>query len=106
MAAVVGLLTDDAKLTMPPLPLEYQGRFAVAEFLEAICGTRRFKLIATRANGQPAFGCYLHDDTAPIAHAHGQIVLTLTSDHIAAITRFLHSRLLARLGLPRILPGS
>jgi len=105
-AAVVALLTDDAKLTMPPLPLEYHGRFAVAEFLAAICGVRRFTLIATRANGQPAFGCYLHDDSAPISRAHGLIVLTLNGDHIAAITRFLDNSILPRFGLPRILPGS
>ncbi len=70
----------------------------------AICGPRRFKLIPTRANGQPAFGCYLCDDTAPIARAHGLIVLTLAGDHIAEITRFLDNSLLPPFGLPRVLP--
>jgi Sigma-70, region 4 len=65
--AVIALLTDDATLTMPPLPFIYQGGAAVAGFLTAICGTHRFRLVPTRANGQPAFGCYLYDDTAPVA---------------------------------------
>jgi RNA polymerase sigma-70 factor (TIGR02960 family) len=104
-AAIVALLTDDATLTMPPLPFEYHGRVAVAGFLTAICGTRLFRLIPTRANGQPAFGCYLRDDTAPIARAHGLLVLTLTGDHITAITRFLDNSVLPPFGLPRVLPG-
>lgn len=102
--AVIALLTDDATLTMPPLPFIYQGRVTVANFLAAICGTRRFRLIPTRANGQPAFGCYLDDDTAPVARAHGLIVLTLSGERIAEITRFLDNSIVSRFGLPRVLP--
>jgi len=104
--AIVALLTDDAWLAMPPLPFGYRGR-AAAEFLSsAPCrgGTRRFRLIATRANGQPAFGCYLSDPAAPICHAHGLIVLTLDGDRVAGITRFLDNSVLPRFGLPRTLP--
>ena len=100
---IVALLTDDAWLSMPPLPFEYQGRATTAHFLWAISfrsGTREFRLIATRANGQPAFGCYL---VAPIARAHGLIVLTLAGDRITAITRFLDNSVLSRFGLPRTL---
>jgi RNA polymerase sigma-70 factor (TIGR02960 family) len=103
---VVALLTSDAWLTMPPLPFEYQGRDA-AHFLWAISfrkGTRRFRLIATRANGQPAFGCYLRDSHAPIAHAHGLLVLTLDGDHICALTRFMDNSVLPAFGMPRTLP--
>jgi RNA polymerase sigma-70 factor (TIGR02960 family) len=107
VASIVALLTDDAWLTMPPLPFEYQGRVAAAQFLSAISfrgGTRQFRLIATRANGQPAFGCYLRDAQAPIAHAHGLIVLTLAGDRISAISRFLDNSVLPQFGLPRTLP--
>jgi RNA polymerase sigma-70 factor (TIGR02960 family) len=106
VASIVALLSDDALLTMPPLPWEYQGRATAERFLEAVSfrgGTRRFRLIAIRANGQPAFGCYLRDRHAPIAHAHGLIVLTLAGDHIVAITRFLDNSVLPRFGLPRTL---
>lgn len=103
--AIVALLTDDAFLTMPPLPFEYEGRMATARFLEDICfrGERRLRLVATRANLQPAFGCYLRDPHAPIGHAHGLVVLTLAGDHVAGITRFLDNGVLSVFGLPRTL---
>jgi RNA polymerase sigma-70 factor (ECF subfamily) len=105
--AVVALLTDDAWLTMPPLPFEYQGRETVAHFLHAVSfryGARRSRLIPTRANGQPAFGRYLRDPHAPVSHAHGLIVLTLAGDRISAITGFIDNSFLPRFGLPRTLP--
>jgi RNA polymerase sigma-70 factor (TIGR02960 family) len=53
--AVVSLLTDDAFVSMPPMPFEYEGREAAARFCGAIFGAgRRFDLVATRATGQPA----------------------------------------------------
>jgi hypothetical protein len=107
VAAVVALLTGDAWLTMPPLPLEYQGRDMIGQFLDAVSfrhGTRPSRLIPTRANGQPAFGRYLRDPHAPVSHAHGLIVLTLTEDRIRAITGFTDNSVLTRFGLPRTLP--
>jgi RNA polymerase sigma-70 factor (ECF subfamily) len=105
---VVALLTDDAWVTMPPSPLQYQGRPAIAAFLSQIArwrGERRYRLIATRANSQPAFGCYRTDAYAPIAHPTGLLVLTLQGDRIAAITNFVDTSVLPRFGLPRILRG-
>jgi RNA polymerase sigma-70 factor (TIGR02960 family) len=105
--AIVGLLTDDAWLTMPPQPQEYQGLDAIREFLSsaALRNGRRYVLIPTRANGQPAFGCYLRDPRTPILHAHGVLVLTLTADRIAALTRFHDNALLPVFGLARSLRG-
>lgn len=88
---VVSLLTDDAWLTMPPEPLEYQGPAAIARFLATVPAGGRldmFRLVPTRANGQPAFGCYLRDAQAPVAHAYGMMVLTLRGGRVAAITGF------------------
>ena len=105
--AVVALLTDDAWLTMPPLPLEYQGRDAIGHFLDAISfrhGAQRSRLIPTRANGQPAFGRYIRDPHAPVAHAHGLVVLTLAGDRISAITGFTDNCVLPMFGFPRTLP--
>jgi RNA polymerase sigma-70 factor (ECF subfamily) len=103
--AVVAVLTDDARLTMPPLPLEYQGLDAVRHFLATVTlrEGRRHVLIPTRANGQPAFGCYLSDPGTPIRHAHGVLVLTLTGSRITALTRFVDNSLLTVFGLPRSL---
>ena len=103
---VVALLTDDAWFTMPPVTLEYQGHEAIAGFLRDITtwrGPRNYRLIPTRANGQPAFGCYLQEAHAPAFGAHGMIVLTLEGDRISAITRFVDNSNLARFGLPQML---
>ena len=102
---IVALLTEDAWLTMPPLPLEYQGRDLAARFLTlAFRRRRRYRLVATQANGQPAFGLYLGDPHAPVLHANGLLVLTLAGERISMITRFDPS-VLPRFGLPRSLPG-
>ncbi|GII79508.1 RNA polymerase sigma factor [Sphaerisporangium rufum] len=103
--AMVSLLTDDALLTMPPLPLEYQGLDAVGNFLATVAlreGVRHV-LIPTRANGQPAFGCYLRDPHTPFLRAHGVLVLTLAGGRIAAITRFVDNSLMRTFGFPRSL---
>jgi RNA polymerase sigma-70 factor (TIGR02960 family) len=102
---VVALLTDDARATMPPEPLEYQGSTAIATFLQNRVdarGGRGIRLVPTRANTQPAFGHYIQDAHAPIARASGLLVLTLEGDRIAAITRF--GGVLPHFGLPRTLP--
>ena len=105
--AVVAVLTDDAWLTMPPVPLEYQGPAAIGRFLSTVpAGGRleRFRLVATRANGQPAFGFYIKDAQSPIAHAAGIMVLPLEGDRISAITAFHDTAVFPRFGLPRTVP--
>jgi RNA polymerase sigma-70 factor (ECF subfamily) len=102
---IVALLTEDAWLTMPPVPLEYQGRELAARFFTLVFGSgRRFRLIATRANGQPAFGVYVRDRYTPVLHANGLIVLTLAGDRVSMINRF-DTSVMPRFGLPRSLPG-
>jgi RNA polymerase sigma-70 factor (ECF subfamily) len=106
---VVGLLTDDALLTMPPEPVEFQGPAAISGFLSTVPAAgalERFVLIPTRANGQPAFGCYLRDSRSPIAHAYGLMVLTLRGDRVSAIAGFADTGVFAYFGLPRTLRGS
>jgi RNA polymerase sigma-70 factor (TIGR02960 family) len=103
---VVALLTEDAWLTMPPEPLEYQGPAAIARFLSTVPAGGRldlFRLVPTRANGQPAFGCYLRDPHTPIAHAYGLMVLTLRGTRVAAITGFPDTSVFPHFGLPRTL---
>jgi RNA polymerase sigma-70 factor (TIGR02960 family) len=102
---VVALLTADAWLTMPPQPFEYQGHAAIAGFLHdrAALRGRPLRLVPTRANGQPAFGCYLPDAEGAIARPYGLIALTLEGDRISAITWFGDSRVFGHLGLPQSL---
>jgi RNA polymerase sigma-70 factor (ECF subfamily) len=101
--ALVALLTDDAFMSMPPMPYEYQGRDIVARFVAGLFGAgRRFDLVPTRANGQPAFGSYLR--TASGSHAAGLITLTLSGDRICAMSRF-ERNVLGWFGLPPSLPS-
>ncbi len=100
---MVSLLTEDALLTMPPLPLEYQGHEAIAGFLryrEQARGTP-LRIIPTWANTQPAFGCYTPDpqDTG-IASASGLFVLTLEGNAASAMTWFADTTLFGFFGLP------
>lgn len=104
--AVLSLLVHEARLTMPPQPLEYQGRDAIGTFLyhrAELRGTP-LRVVPTRANGQPALGCYLPDARAPIARPYGLIVLTLEADAVAAITWFADTAVFRYFGLPRTLP--
>jgi RNA polymerase sigma-70 factor (TIGR02960 family) len=102
--ALVALLTDDVSMSMPPMPFEYEGRDVVARFCASIFGSgRRFELVPTRANGQPAFSAYVRDING-ISHGVGIYVLTLSGDRICALTRF-DTSVLPWFGLPRSLPG-
>ena len=107
LASVVALLTDDAWLSMPPAPHQYQGVGAIAAFLRASFayrGDRRLWLLPARANTQPAFGSYLDDPADRVAAPAGLFVLTMAGDRIQAITRFHLDALYPRFGLPRSLP--
>ena len=102
--SVVELLTEDAWLTMPPEPHEYQGPAAIAAFL----GERMIRrgaplLVPTRANAQSAFGAYFRTHKTEIARLYGMIVLTLEGPRISAITWFGGNSAFAHFGLPRVL---
>jgi len=102
--ALVAAMTNDVWVRMPPVPLEYQGRELARRFFSTIAFRpgRQYRLLATRANGQPAFGVYLHDPMTEVAHAFGMLVITLAGNRISAITRF-DKAAFARFGLPRTL---
>jgi RNA polymerase sigma-70 factor (TIGR02960 family) len=102
---IIALLTDDAWLTMPPVPLEYQGRELIAQFFTLVFGLgRRYRVVATRANGQPALGLYAGDPQTPVLHAFGLNVITMAGEQISRIDRFDNS-VFPRFGLPRSLPA-
>lgn len=102
--ALTGILTDDVFMAMPPMPFEYHGPRPRNPLLASIFRAgRRFDLVATRANGQPAFGAYLRAPSG-IRHGTGLYVLTLNGERISAMTRFDNS-VLGSFGLPRWLPS-
>ncbi|GAA5160212.1 sigma-70 family RNA polymerase sigma factor [Pseudonocardia eucalypti] len=105
VGALVTLLTDDVFMSMPPIPFEYRGRDVVARFCAAIFRAgRRFDLVATRANGQPAFGAYLRTPSG-LRLGTGLYVLALDGGRISAMTRF-DDTVLPSFGLPPSLPAS
>ena len=101
---LVALLTGDARLTMPPEPVEFRGPLAIAGFFESHLWGTELKLVSTRANDQPALALYLADPCAPIWRVSSLAVLTLRGNQVCAITRFGDRALFARFGLPRTLP--
>jgi RNA polymerase sigma-70 factor (ECF subfamily) len=102
---VVVLLTDDARLTMPPEPYEYQGHAAIVTFLgdRAVRRGAPLRLVPTRANGQPAFGCYFPPPRTEIGRPYGLLVLTIEGEQISAMTWFADSSVFPLFGLPRTL---
>jgi RNA polymerase sigma-70 factor (ECF subfamily) len=105
LGRLVALLTDDVAMSMPPMPFEYQGRDVVSRFCAGIFDAgRRFDLVPTRANGQPAFGAYLRVPGG-LRRGVGLYVLTLAGDRICALVRFENS-VLPSFGLPRSLPAA
>jgi SnoaL-like domain/Sigma-70, region 4 len=103
---VVALLTDDASFTMPPETLVVLGPAAIGRFLATVPAggeLERFRFVPTRANGQPAFGCYLPTLHTDVARPYGLLVLTLEGSRISEITWFPDSSVFPRFGLPRML---
>jgi hypothetical protein len=97
-------LTDEAWLTMPPEPYEYQSPARIGSFLRERTITRGAPLLVpTRANTQPAFAAYFPPPQTEIARLYGMLVLTLEGRQISAITWFGGNSAFPHFGLPRVL---
>jgi RNA polymerase sigma-70 factor, ECF subfamily len=85
----VALLKEDATYTMPPLPQWYLGRKAIRSFFAvALKGYGGFRMVATAANGEPAFAAYSRKDKSAAWVAHSIHVLTLEREAISRLTLF------------------
>ena len=106
--SIVAILTEDALFSMPPLPEHFVGRDAIAAFLAtgpAQGRLDRFRLVPTRANHQPALAAYWRDADEGAFHAHGIVVIAITGEEIASLTRFGDPALFAHFGLPMTVDG-
>ncbi len=105
--ALIELLVTDVRFSMPPAMLEYRGIESARRLLAAVTFRpgRTYRVVPTRANGQPAFGLYLADPHASVYRAYCLLVITTAGDHITAITSF-STNVMTRFGLPRTLPGT
>ncbi|MCU1658595.1 MAG: polymerase subunit sigma-70, partial [Pseudonocardiales bacterium] len=97
--AIVAMLTDDARYSMPPSPEWYGGHDEIRIFLLHGPLHFRWRFLPTTANGQLAFGTYLGDDTAGQYLPGGLDVLTIRIGQVAEVTAFLTTDL-TRFGLP------
>jgi RNA polymerase sigma-70 factor (ECF subfamily) len=104
---LAGLLTNDVVLTMPPRPVRYSGREAVAAFLASIRPPDQrmgFRFVPTRANRQPALAVYRLDRDISAYHGWAIWVLGVDGAALAEITAFADPRLMPAFGLPTSLP--
>lgn len=99
VAALLDMLTEDARLTMPPLPAWFDGRDDVGRFLAERIFATPWRLVPLRANGQLAFAGYLDDANG--FRLGGLNVLTLRGGRIAEITSFLDPAMFDRFELPK-----
>jgi RNA polymerase sigma-70 factor (TIGR02960 family) len=97
--AIVAMLADDARYSMPPLPRWYRGREEIRAFLADGPLQSRWRFLPTTANGQLAFGTYLRDDALALYVPGGLDVLTIAGGQVTDVTAFLTADL-ARFGLP------
>ena len=104
--AVVSMLTDDARMSMPPWPSWYSGRDAVATFLVGwpLSTRKRWQVLPTGANAQPAVAGYLWDEQTAAFRPETIIVLTFHAARIEEITAFRSPELFPHFGLPEQLP--
>jgi RNA polymerase sigma-70 factor, ECF subfamily len=107
VAGIVGLLRDDAELEMPPMATWLTGRDAVGRFFAGRISVPRdtWRVVATRANGQPAVAAYRRDHDG-VHRAHSVQVLTLAGACIARVVAFRDPALLAAFGLPAALTAT
>ncbi len=97
----VSLLRDDAAFSMPPHALWLRGPVEVSRWLLGPgIGCRGSRLIATRANGCPAFASYKLDPGGGRAPWSIQVV-ELKAGEVTAIHNYLNTELFAEFGLPQ-----
>ena len=103
--ALTELLVADVRLSMPPVMLEYRGIESAQRVFAAVVFRPglTYRVVPTRANGQPAFGLYQADPHAGVYRAYGLQVITTAGNQITAITCF-NTDVMTRFGLPRTLP--
>jgi RNA polymerase sigma-70 factor (ECF subfamily) len=101
------MLAEDARLVMPPLPTWVSGRDQVAAFLRAypLSGARRWRMVPTSANGQPAFATYSWDERTAAFMPHSLSVLTLREGKIEEITAFMTPDPFPHFHLPASIAG-
>jgi RNA polymerase sigma-70 factor, ECF subfamily len=104
-AAFAEILSEDVRMTMPPLPFWFADRAAVVRFAEQAFGPGsplyqgQWRSVPTRANRQPAVAGYIRLPGDSEYRAQVLNVLRVEGEKIAEITAF-EARLFPAFGLP------
>jgi RNA polymerase sigma-70 factor (TIGR02960 family) len=109
--ASLAIAREDIRITMPPHPLFFEGRAAMAELCERAFGSRdgtggmgQWRLVATAANRMPTAASYLLAPGDTVFRAFKFDVLRIEGDWIAETTTFMPD-LFGAFGLPMTLPA-
>src|SRR5262245_9080520 len=98
--AILELLAEDARFTMPPLPAWFLGRDDIGRFFTERMFATPWRLLPIRANGQLAFACYQGDPKGGRFRLGAINVLSLRAGRISEIAGFLDPAVHRRFGLP------
>jgi RNA polymerase sigma-70 factor (ECF subfamily) len=100
LPALLELLAEDARFTMPPLPAWFSGREDVGRFFAERVFATPWRLEPLRANAQLGFACYILEPGADRFLLGAINVLSLHAGRVVAINGFLDPELHRHLGLP------
>jgi RNA polymerase sigma-70 factor (TIGR02960 family) len=97
--AMVGMLADDARFSMPPLPAWFSGRDDIVRFLVERAAATPWRVVPVGANAQLAFACYQGDGAGGPFRLSAINVVTLRDGRIIEMTGFLDPAVHRRFGL-------
>ena len=104
VAAILELLAEDARFTMPPLPAWFLGREDIGRFFAERVFATPWRLVPIRANRQLAFACYHGEPNGDRFRLGAINVLSLRAGRIVEIAGFLDPGAHCHFGLPEELP--
>ncbi len=104
--ALVAMFTQDAVWEMPPFAGWYTGAANIGRLISTQCpgGAHDMRMVATGANGQPAFGLYMRRADGTFTPFHLQVV-TLAGAKVRHVSAFFDHDLFGTFGLPPSLPA-
>ena len=105
---IVEMLTTDAIWDMPPFTGWYQGNEAIGKLIATQCPASKagdMRLVATTANGQPAYGLYMRSEDGRMLPFQLQ-QLTVGPQGVERVTAYFDVRLFETFSLPAELPAA
>jgi RNA polymerase sigma-70 factor (ECF subfamily) len=107
--ALVELFTKDAVWEMPPFTLWVQGAETIGRLISQQCpaqGPGDMRMLASQANGQPAYGLYMRGPDGVHRAFHLQVITFSGTGSVAHVAAFFDTSLFPLFGLPETVPAS